>query len=118
MRRLAIRQFIIPILTILFVTSTLSLTGCDVSSRSDMRKAEKMLKKADKANAEFWAETEYKKAQKFFEQAMDLGRERKINESRDFAADAFLWAEDAYLISVTRYEDMQEEKRRLQSSNE
>ena len=102
-------------MVLLLIAMTLPLSGCDVSSRRDMRKAEKMLKQAEKANAEHWAEDEYKKAQRYFEEAMDLGRERRINESRDKAEDAFLWAEDAYLLAVSRYEDMQREKASLRT---
>ncbi len=108
-----VRQFITLATVLLFAVILIPLNGCDVSSRRDMRKAEKMLKKADKANAEHWAETEYKKAQVFFEEAMELGRARKINESRDKAEDAFLWAEDAYMLAIARYEEMEKEKESL-----
>ena len=61
----------------------ISLTGCDFSARWDLKRAEKALKAADKANAEFWAEPEYRKAQKYLVIAMDEARERNINAARD-----------------------------------
>ena len=87
----------------------ISLTGCDFSARWDLKRAEKALKAADKANAEFWAEPEYRKAQKYLVIAMDEARERNINAARDAALEAREWAEEATALSIRRREEMEEE---------
>lgn len=97
------------IVAILAATS-FTLTACDVSARWDLRRAEKMLKKADKANAERWAEKEYRKAQGAFEEAMALSRVRNVNEARDKALVAHEWAEEALTLSLQRKAEMDEER--------
>lgn len=100
------------ILSVWTLTSLLIL-GCDVSARRDLRNAEKLLKKADELHAERWAEKEYHLAQKFFTEAMDLARERKINEARDAAAISREWCEEAINWSKIRAAEMEKEKQRL-----
>jgi len=99
-------------LVLLLISGSL-LTSCDFSARWDLRRAEKMLHEADKWNAQRWAETEYVKAQKLFEQAMDNAREQRINEARDLADQAHIWAETARDLAKARYLEMEEEKARL-----
>ena len=89
--------------------------GCDFSAMWDLRKAERALKRADKANAEFWCEMEYRKAQKLFEEAQDLQRERRINEARDKAAEAYSWAEEAEHWAKMKAEEMRQEQESIQS---
>lgn len=89
------------------------LSGCDFSARWDLYQAEKALKEADTHHAEQWAEKEYRKAQKAFVEAMDLAKVRCINEARDKAAEAKLWAEEATDLAKMRFAEMQEEKDRL-----
>lgn len=105
--------FLLPV--ILLFGSLLLLTGCDFSARWDLRRAEKMLKEADKWNAQHWCETEYNKAQRLFEEAMDNARERRINEARDLADQAHIWAETARDLAKARYLEMEEEKARLKA---
>jgi len=88
-------------------------SGCDYSARRDLRAAEKALKEADKWQAEHWAEREYRKAQKLFVEAMDLSKVRYVNEARDKAAEAQMWAEEATDLAKMRFYEMQEEKERL-----
>jgi len=92
-----------------------TFSGCDWSARWDLRKAERALKRADKANAEFWCEKEYRKAQKLFEEAQDLARVRRVNEARDKALEAFEWAEEAELWAKIKAEDMAKEKESIES---
>ncbi|MBM3327902.1 MAG: hypothetical protein FJY67_00325 [Calditrichaeota bacterium] len=87
--------------------------GCDFSAKSDLRKAEQYLKEADRLNAEFWAEKEYRKAQKAFVEAMDLEKVNYVNEARDKAAEAKDWAEEALLLTKVRRAEMEKEKERL-----
>lgn len=85
------------------------IIGCDWSARWDLKRAEKAIKLADKVNAEFWSEPEYRKAQKYLEIAMDLAHERKINEARDAALAAREWADEAIDLSIRRREEMEKE---------
>jgi len=95
------------------VTILLAVSGCDWSAKWDLRQADKALKEADKHHAEVWAEKEYRKAQVALGEAMDLAKVRVINEARDKAAEAKMWAEEATELAIERYEEMQEEKARL-----
>ncbi len=91
----------------------LLLVGCDTTAMSDMRDTEKVLKEADRWHAEQWAEPEYRKAQAALVEAMDLQKVRYINEARDKAAEAKMWAEEAVDLAKIRYADMEKEKDRL-----
>ena len=95
--------------TAAFIVVIAAFTSCDFSSMSDVKKAEKELKKADNANAEFWAEPEYKKAQRLLNEAIDFTHERKINEARDAALEALYWAREATNLAIKRAEEMEEE---------
>jgi hypothetical protein len=97
-------------LIIAFFFISVVFTGCDFSSMSDVKKAEKLLKKADDLNAEFWAEPEYKKAQKWLNIAIDFTHERKINEARDAAQEARDWATEAINLAIKRAQEMEEER--------
>ncbi|MCF7811333.1 hypothetical protein K9N50_10150 [bacterium] len=97
------------LISVFLFTSILLSTGCDWSARWDLRKAEKAIKQCDKVNAEFWAEPEYRKAQKALDLAMDLAHERKINEARDSALEAYEWALEATDLSIRRREEMEKE---------
>ncbi len=101
------------LIIMMFSMIAFSLAGCDFSSRSDLERAERELKKADKANAEFWAEPEFKKAQKYLNEAMDFTHERKINEARDAALEARYWAREATELSIRRAEEMEREHDKL-----
>ena len=92
-----------------------ALSGCDWSAMWDLKKAERALKRADKANAEFWCEKEYRKAQGLFEEAQDLARARRINEARDKALEAFEWAEEAEHWSKVKAEEMRKEQESIES---
>jgi len=61
------------------------------------------------ANAEFWAEREYRKAQQALDLAVELAHGRKINEARDAALEAYEWALEAEDLSIRRFEEMQKE---------
>lgn len=97
----------------LMFTIILLLSGCDWSANWDLRRAEKALTRADKLNAEFWAEREYHKAQNAFTEAMDLAREGHVNLARDKALEAKDWADEAILWSEIRAEEMRKEKESL-----
>jgi len=103
------------LLVALLVAFAASLPGCDISARWDLHRAEKLMRQCDDVNAEFWANREYRKAQKLFEEAMDLARARKINEARDKAAECRDWAEEAVMWSKLRSAEMEEEKDRVHS---
>lgn len=98
--------------TIVFAV-LIAINGCDWSARWDLMQAEKALKKADKLNAEFWAEKEYKKAQSAFVEAMDYSRVREINKARDKAEEAKDWAHEAIMWSEIRIGEMEKEKASL-----
>ncbi len=98
---------------LLVFTFFIAFSGCDWSARWDLKRAEKALKKADKLNAEFWAEKEYRKAQAAFVEAMDLARVREINLARDKADEAKTWADEAIMWSEIRIEEMEKEKEAL-----
>lgn len=99
-----------PVVLVTAFIALFMLAGCDFSSMSDVKRAEKQLKKADNVNAEFWAEREYKKAQKWLNIAIDLNHERKINEARDAAQESYEWSIEAIDLSIKRAKDMQEEQ--------
>ena len=101
--------------SVLFFAFVLTLTGCDFSARWDLKRAEKALNEADRVNAEHWAEKEYRKAQKALVEAMDLARVRSINAARDKALEARDWAEEAIMWAKIRAEEMEKEKRSLDS---
>jgi uncharacterized membrane protein YcjF (UPF0283 family) len=42
------------LLSIILLAALVMVTGCDWSAMWDLRRAEKILKKAEKLNAEFW----------------------------------------------------------------
>ncbi|MBT3232440.1 MAG: hypothetical protein HN356_06445 [Calditrichaeota bacterium] len=96
-----------------FFTFLIAFNGCDWSARWDLKRAEKALMKADKLNAEFWAEKEYTKAQNAFVEAMDLARVRDINLARDKAEEAKAWADEAIMWSEIRIDEMEKEKESL-----
>jgi len=89
------------------------LNGCDWSARWDLKRAEKALKKAESLNAEFWAEKEYLRAQRYFVEAMDYSQLKNINEARDAAKLAKEWAEEAIMWSEIRIDEMEKEKASL-----
>ena len=103
------------IIFIAFAFTIFLTTGCDWSAMWDLRKAEKALRRADKVNAEFWCEKEYRKAQKYFEEAQDLARVRRINEARDKALEAYEWAEEAEYWAIKKAEEMEKERESLNS---
>ncbi len=103
------QQLIVILMPIILICFGLSLIGCDFSARWDLKRAEKALKEADRENAEFWAEREYRKAQKYLIEAMDYARDAKINEARDAASESRSWAEEAIALTIRRKADMQEE---------
>lgn len=95
------------------VLGTMGAAGCDWSAYPDLRRAEKVLKEADRLDAERWAEPEYRKAQKAFVEAMDLAKVRFVNEARDKAREAKEWAEEAIELTKFRQAQMEKEKERL-----
>ncbi len=103
------------ILMMVIFSGALLISSCDFSALWDLRRAEKALKRADKANAEFWCNREYMKAQKAFEEAMELARVRRINEARDKALEAKDWAEEAEHWARIKAEEMEKEKESLNS---
>ncbi|MCF7811334.1 hypothetical protein K9N50_10155 [bacterium] len=103
------------VLVVLLLGFVFISSGCDWSARWDLRKAEKALRRADKVNAEHWCEKEYGKAQKAFDEAMDLARVRKINEARDKALEAYEWAIEAEWWAIKKAEEMEKEKESLNS---
>ncbi len=109
------RRLILLFPVVIMFTLSIIITSCDFSALWDLRRAEKALKRADKANAEFWCEKEYRKAQKAFEEAMDLARVRRINEARDKALEAYDWAEEAERWSIIKAAEMEKEKESLDS---
>ena len=111
MRNLISRTTISVMLMIVFLGSS----GCDWGAMWDLHRAEKALKKADYVNAEHWAEREYHKAQKLFDEAVELQRGRKINEARDKASECVDWAEEAEFWAILRADDMEREKNSLNS---
>lgn len=104
------RYNLLLLLTIPLFLLLLATSGCDFSARWDLRHAEKALKDADNVQAEYWAETEYRKAQKAFDEAVALAHNRNINEARDMAQNALTWAEEAINLSITRRQEMEEER--------
>ncbi len=104
-----LRQLTLLVIPLILICLAVTLTGCDFSAHWDLKRAEKALKEADRANAEFWAEPEYRKAQKSLIIAMDEAQERNINEARDAALEAREWAEEATELSIRRREEMEEE---------
>ncbi|MDP8239049.1 MAG: hypothetical protein P9X24_08155 [Candidatus Hatepunaea meridiana] len=101
--------------SVVLLCSLVLISGCDWSARWDLMRAEKALKTADKANAEHWATREYQKAQKFFVEAMDEARVRNVNNARDLALEARMWAEEATFLAIQRAEEMQKEKDAISS---
>ena len=108
-------KFTVILSSLLCLAFVLTLTGCDFSARWDLKRAERALKTADKANAERWAEREYQKAQAALIKAMDLAAENKINDARDAALDALEWAEEATELSIRRREEIEAEHDALNS---
>lgn len=94
----------------LLILVAFTITSCDFGAKRDLKRAERVLRKADELNAERWAEKEYRKAQKAFDEAVDLERERKINEARDKAVICIDWAEEACMWAKIRAEEMQKEQ--------
>ncbi|MBC8465856.1 hypothetical protein H8D57_02420 [bacterium] len=103
-------QKLITVMCILLLTV---FSSCDFSAKGDLKRAEKMMNEADAVKADFWAEPEYRKAQKAFDEAVDLERERKINECRDKVTEAKGWAEEAIALSIKRQQEMEEERDKL-----
>ncbi len=89
------------------------LCGCDFTVRGDLKRAEKALLEADRWKAETWAETEYRKAQKAFDEACILARNREVNAARDKAQEAFDWAEEAAAKSQDRQEAIEREQQKV-----
>jgi len=112
-----IKKYYFLTIVIVFI-ATLLFASCDFSSMSDVKRAEKQLKKADDVNAEFWAEREYKKAQKWMNIAIDFNHERKINEARDAAQESYDWSIEAINLSIKRAKDMEEERAGIKSKDE
>lgn len=103
------KQKAIALLSILLVVITV-FSGCDFSAKWDLKRAEKALNGADKYKASFWAEREYTKAQKAFDEACILAREGKVNEARDMAQNAKEWAIEAMALAQAREEEMERER--------
>lgn len=93
------------------------LVGCDWSARWDLKRAEKILKRAEDLNAEFCgldrASNAYHKAQLALEEGMELARHRYINEARDKATEAKDWAEEAVYWAEVYNEQLAKEKESL-----
>ncbi len=94
-----------------------TLSGCDWSARWDLKRAEKVLKRAEDLNAEFCgldrAQNAYYKGQTALEEGMELARHRYINEARDKASEAKDWAEEAVYWAEFYNEQLEKEKESL-----
>ncbi|MBT3231612.1 MAG: DUF4398 domain-containing protein [Calditrichaeota bacterium] len=109
MYKIGKKQRAISLISILLVVTT-AFSGCDFSAKWDLKRAEKALNSADKYKASFWAEREYTKAQKAFDEACILAREGKVNEARDMAQNAKEWAIEAMALAQAREEEMEKER--------
>ncbi len=92
------------------IVLTAIISGCDFSAKWDLKRAEKALNSADNYKAAFWAEREYVKAQKAFDEACILAKEGKVNEARDMAQKAKDWAIEAMALAQARQEEMEKER--------
>ncbi len=91
----------------------LVLTGCDWTVRGDLKRAEKALNEADRWKAETWAEPEYRKAQKAFDEACTLARNNEVNAARDKAQEAYDWASEASEKAEARQRAIEEEQQKV-----
>ncbi len=102
------------LLTILLLAASVISSGCDWSAMWDLKRAEKILKQAEKLNAEFCgfdrAQDAYRKSQKALDEGMTLARHRFINEARDKAEEARAWAEEAVYWAQIHNQQIQREK--------
>jgi len=101
------------IFTLLIFLTTIVLSSCDATAKSDLRSAENAIKEADKVHAEQWAEREYRLAEAALNEGMAFNRVNAINEARDKAAEAKSWASEAIDLAKRRAAEMEAEKDRL-----
>ena len=101
------------LLTGLLIVFSVGLTGCDTTADRELRRAEKALDAADAADAEASATEDYLAAEEFFNEAVRLAEENRIQEARQAAINAKLRAEDALKKAEERQHILDAEAERL-----
>ncbi|MBT3233419.1 MAG: DUF4398 domain-containing protein [Calditrichaeota bacterium] len=102
------------VLLLCFVLSSVTfLSGCDVSAERELKRAEKALEAAMEVSADAHATEDYNSAEEYFQEAVELSNDNRVQEARAAAIKAKLKAEDARNKAEERMRILESEMDRL-----
>lgn len=99
------------ILLVALVAFTFS--ACDTTADRELKRAERALDEALHFNADAHAPDDYIEAENLLQDAMELSRNKRIQEAREAAVKAKLRADDARRKAEERMRILDDESRRL-----
>ena len=97
----------------LFVVVSSISVGCDTTADRELRRAEEALDSATDYDAEEHATDDFKAADEYFQEAMELNDDGRIQEARTAAIKAKLRAEDAERKAKERISVLNQEHDKL-----
>lgn len=95
------------------LSSVTFLSGCDISAERELKRAERALEEAMQVSADAHATEDYNKAEEFFQEAVELNNDNRIQEARSAAIKSKLAAEDAKLKAEERMRILDSEMEKL-----
>lgn len=108
------KQLRLPVLIVLPVfLLTFAFAGCDATADRELKRAQEALDQAQDMGADAHAFDDFRKAEEFFEQAMEANDNNKVQDARALAIKAKLKADDAMSKTKDRVSALKEEQSRL-----
>ena len=98
---------------ILFLVVSFVSVGCDTTAERELRRAEAALDDANEVSADAHATNDYMAAEEYFQEAIALSEDGRIQEARTAAIKAKLRAEDATLKAKERLRVLNQEHDKL-----
>ena len=97
----------------LILLTAITITGCDTSADSEIKRAEQALNDAFEAGAELHATKDYFAAEGYLNEALELERDNRILEARTLATKAKRRAEDAKKKAEEHLRSLEKESERI-----
>ncbi len=95
------------------ISSVTFLSGCDTTADRELARAEKALEAAMEVSADAHATDDYNKAEEYFQEAVELSHDNRVQEARAAAIKAKLRAEDARKKAEERLRILESEMEKL-----